>query len=461
MEFKAFLSHRYKSPIVNQYFFDVFSRNSQVQFEVDAGSAPTCVTRIERMIRDCDAFIGIYPLPDRSDGPIDQTWMLAASKYFRLECNIAIRSRIPTLIFHDRQYRDLFLLPDHVHSEQVDMNEVTSSGGIPNRRRHEHVFDAFQSEVKAYLEFHAVSNQRHSRKAIGILVPQGRKSQRNYNQQEVELIRECLSNNGYTHIEMLTWPPVFDGTLLSVLDNLDFMVVDIGSDVMATGIVGFLQGRCIPCIRLLKDSSMRGGVFTRRIPQRNIFGAVPVGYTKDIVRWTSIEQLQHELSLRLSFIDAKTRRINTFEEANQYFSEAVLRKDPVFLSYSGADAAIARLISAELKRRFQTVFDYQDGQSITPGEPWLKEIFDKLSGAKFALPLVSPNYLASDNCMHEAQEIVALQDAKELRMIPVKLSEDKIDPPSWMRNRQYMQYYRYRNVAEVVDKLVEFFDRYD
>ena len=50
MEFKSFLSHRYKSPDVNLYFFDIFSRQSEVQFEVDVGSAPTCVTRLEYSI---------------------------------------------------------------------------------------------------------------------------------------------------------------------------------------------------------------------------------------------------------------------------------------------------------------------------------------------------------------------------------------------------------------------------
>jgi len=41
MGFKSFLRHRYRSSDVNLYFFDVLSRHSEVQFEVDSGSAPT------------------------------------------------------------------------------------------------------------------------------------------------------------------------------------------------------------------------------------------------------------------------------------------------------------------------------------------------------------------------------------------------------------------------------------
>ena len=36
-------------------------------------------------------------------------------------------------------------------------------------------------------------------------------------------------------------------------------------------------------------------------------------------------------------------------------------------------------ISAALKQKFPTVFNYRDGESIQPGKPWLEEIFTKLS----------------------------------------------------------------------------------
>jgi hypothetical protein len=60
--FRAFLSHRYKSPEVNEYFFDIFNAAAaNPQFSVDRGTIATSVTRLERLIRGADAFIGIYP----------------------------------------------------------------------------------------------------------------------------------------------------------------------------------------------------------------------------------------------------------------------------------------------------------------------------------------------------------------------------------------------------------------
>src|ERR1700752_3308089 len=100
--FKAFLSHRYKSPLENLYFFNLFGEIAEVQFEVDEGLSVVNVTRLERMIRDCDAFIGIYPFPGAWKDAQDRANLLKASQYFRLELDLAIRARKPAIIFYDR-----------------------------------------------------------------------------------------------------------------------------------------------------------------------------------------------------------------------------------------------------------------------------------------------------------------------------------------------------------------------
>jgi hypothetical protein len=94
----AFLSHKYKAPAVNDYFFRLFSRTANVEFEVDEGSLATNVTRLERLIRDADAFIGIYPFDE--GGPENPTAadLTTAARYFRLELDIAARARKPGLV---------------------------------------------------------------------------------------------------------------------------------------------------------------------------------------------------------------------------------------------------------------------------------------------------------------------------------------------------------------------------
>jgi hypothetical protein len=85
LSLKAFLSHRYKSPEINSYFFNLLTNRAEVHFEVDLGSVATNVTRLERMVRSCEAFIGIYPYPGSGDLAPRHEELLKASPYFRLE----------------------------------------------------------------------------------------------------------------------------------------------------------------------------------------------------------------------------------------------------------------------------------------------------------------------------------------------------------------------------------------
>ena len=81
--FRAFLSHRYQSPEINEYFYQWFAAaEANPQFAVDK-SKKTSVTCLERLIRGADGFIGIYPFPDAQDAKIDR--LKNESRYFRLE----------------------------------------------------------------------------------------------------------------------------------------------------------------------------------------------------------------------------------------------------------------------------------------------------------------------------------------------------------------------------------------
>lgn len=457
MEFKSFLSHRYKSPDVNLYFFDIFSLHSEVQFDVDAGSAPTCVTRLERMINNSDAFIGIYPFSDDTSIVPNREELLNASKYFRLECDIAIRAGIPCMVLHDQRFGDLFDLPRHVRQESFDYQEVTGSGGSPTRRRFERLFETFQSEVTASIELLSISDYKYSKTKVGIFVPHSTALHQNYTNDDMDIIQQTVRNKGFGSIEVISWPPVFDGKLMATIETLDFAVVDIGREAMESGIIGFLHGKCVPCIRLLRGYVDKN-ILKKKTSLMGMFGVIPVGYAKDIIPWMDRKALAYELDLRLEFIRAPLQRIKTQQQAVEYFEKAKQRKDTVFLSYSGKDSEIASKISQELKKRFQQVFDYRDGESISPGQPWIREIFDKLSGSKLGISLVSRSYLASGNCTHEAQEMIALRDSDKMAVIPIKLYEENIEHPTWMRNRQYMHYYDYPDIKKLVDMIIRFYD---
>ena len=457
--FKAFLSHRYGSPAVNLFFYRLFARKAEVQFELDAGDGPTNVTRLERMLRGCAAFIGLYPFP----GPVDREPTLKElrqeSRYFRLELELAARSGRPGLVFSDERFLSVLSCPAEIRQVTYDPQELSSGGGSPREQEFENEFASFAERVFALQSFRAaLAPAKPRRTKVGLLVPQSGLPG-GYDAEAIAAIQTSLEGGAHKPM-LLPWPPVLDAELHSMVANLDWLVVDIGAAVAATGLVGFLQGQFVPMLRL-RHLPSRAEPSTEI--ERCLFGGVEVGYAKDILRWTSISELRDGLEARLARIRQPIELITTYERAVEHFSSAALRKDTVFVSYAGKDADAAADIIAVLKQIFRTVFDYKDGSSITPGQPWLSEIFKTIATTALGVPLFSHDYFASGNCEHELQAMVAERDQGKLSLVPVKLERDepgakKLELPPYL-NVQYIRYWDYPDAARAVATIVAAFDK--
>ena len=188
--FKAFLSHRYKSPGVNQRFFDLLTAYADIQFEVDVGSKPTNVTRLERFVRDADAFVGIYPFPSNDDGRPSRETILEESKYFRLELDLAIKSGQPGIVFVDLRYGSAITVPSNLRECRYDHREVANSGPL----RHEDSFReqarAFAEDVAAVMRRHANQGRARERDRVGMLLPVGQGADAPYTVTDVELLAD-------------------------------------------------------------------------------------------------------------------------------------------------------------------------------------------------------------------------------------------------------------------------------
>jgi hypothetical protein len=140
------------------------------------------------------------------------------------------------------------------------------------------------------------------------------------------------------------------------------------------------------------------------------------------------ETLDRELVQRLTTLYEPRKCIGTSEEARAYFASAALRKEAVFLSYSGDDQDRVSGLAKALRNKFQQVFDYRDqGESIVPGRRWAEEVFDKLSASAIGIQVLSTTYIMSGNCMHEARQMVALADVGKLRLFPIKIKEEQLE----------------------------------
>ena len=458
--FKAFLSHSYKSPAVNLFFFRLFARTAAVQFEADAARGATNVTRLERMLRGSDAFIGIYPFSRPADQVPTTEDLRHESQYFRLELELAARAGRPALVFSDERFRSVLSCPETIRQVTYDPQELSSGDESPREQEFENEFASFAERVFAFNRYRAaLAPGRAARAKVGLLVPPDG-IPGGYDAQAVATVTALLAGNEY-ETTLLRWPPVLDAGLHTTLAQLDWLVVDVGPAVAATGLAGFFHAQFIPMLRLRQVQSASEPPTE---VERCLFGGVEVGYPKDILHWTSIDELRGGLDARLARIRQPVQRITTYERAVQYFTTAALRKETVFVSYSGKDAKVAADIIAALKQTFQEVFDYRDVSSITPGQPWLNEIFRTISTTALGVALLSPDYFQSGNCEHELEAMVARRDERKLELLPVKLVPDapegkKLELPSYLANLHYLRYWNYPNAAEAVAAVVTAFDK--
>jgi hypothetical protein len=448
---RMFLSHRYKSPEVNLYFFDLFSKMAEIQFEVDVGTKATCVTRLERFVRDTDAFIGIYPYPDPNEPSPSPAQKQDASKYFRLELDLAMRSRKPALVLYDSRYGALLECPPSLNAHTFDMREILAQGGKPSREKHRRLFEEFLAAVNAFAAFQNSKRvEPYLENLVGLLVPESGGA---YTLREREAVRDVLTNAGCDIID-LPWPPRLTLKYIAQFERADWIVADIGATACATGVPAFLHGEFYPLTRLLctREGETSG-------LESTLFGGTEVGYPKDIVRWEDEASLRAELEKRIGLIKAPAMRISTLEQGIQYFRTAALRNEAVFLSYAGSDRDIGAEISAELKKRFQKVFDYRDGTSIVTGKPWLDEVFESLAASVIGIPLLSSNYVASENCLHEAREMFSRADQKKMTVLPAKIRKEEFDLPPWAQSTQYIRSWNFSSASALADQLIHAYDK--
>lgn len=452
--FKAFLSHRYKSADVNRRFFELLTACAHVQFEVDVGSKPTNVTRLERFVRDADAFVGICPFPSAADGRPSREAIQEESRYFRLELDLAIRSGKPGIVFVDQRYGSAISVPSSLRECRYDHREVASSGPLRREDSLREQARAFADDVAASMHRHADQGRTSALDQVGLLLPSGAGAP--YSDADVDSLAEQLRNLSLNPVELDNGRGA-DGEFMRRLESLDWALTDIGTSACAGGLPAYLHARFVPQLRLIHSPS--DSVAARSPLEDGILKSFEAGYPKDIVRWHDSDSLLHQVVQRLSVIYEPRKYIGSAAEATAYFASATLRKETVFLSYAGEDRARVEGVAQALRRIFQNVFDYRDqGQSIVPGSRWIEEIFDKLSGSALAVPLVSPAYFASGNCTHEAREIVALADNRKIRLVPVKLHDGPLELPSWMGDIQYLRGWEYASAEALTQRIVAAYD---
>src|SRR5262249_45108541 len=151
------------------------------------------------------------------------------------------------------------------------------------------------------------------------------------------------------------------------------------------------------------------------------------GYDSDLIKWGTVSDLTAAFRRRLDIISLEPILVTDSIAACAYFTEASLRKEPVFLSYSGEDRSIAVDISLVLRKKFQTVFDYREKQAMKAGQDWPSQIEKAIEGSALGVQLISNSYFASSHCTREALLMDARRLAGRMAVVRIKIQDGQID----------------------------------
>ena len=447
--FKVFLSHRYKSAETNLRFFSLFSdAGKEVQFKVDEGSLRISMTRLERMVRDADCFVGLYPYPEAPEVRPSVASLRQASAYFRLELDLAVRSGKPAIVFYDQRYRAVLpRLPDAV---SYDPQELAGHGGWPNRGKLAAAFTAFCDGVEAARTYQPrAPRERLRREArVGLLLPT-ESAPGAYTREQLQAVKEVLDDEGLECVTVRL-PEVVTPEFLLEVWQLDWAVVDVAAPDYAREILAFLHGLFLPMLRLRRtapDEDPASGPS----PGHVLFGGFEVGYSEDMHGWHDLDSLGAAVREGYAAIDRPEAYIGSIEDARHYFSRAEQRKEHVFLSYSGDDRAMVAPIADALERRFQKVYDYRR-QSIPVGASWFDELLRQVAVSPVGVPFLSSSYLTRPICLEEAERMATRRLAGKMTVLPVNL--DDTTPPAALSSVQYIRAADFPDPANLVEHLI-------
>jgi hypothetical protein len=442
--FDVFLSHRYQSPEVNLYFYEAISSASQVTFRVDRGTVSTSTTRLERMIRDADAFIGVFPIPGDPQAAHDRAALLDYSRYFRLELDMAIRSKKPAAVFYDRRYGNTFKMPPSIVSFPYNAQDISwpsSATQLRLQRIAEMLFSHLAASVRAEAAKREVDYERD---LVGVLLPEDDSCPG-----LAAAARELLSEQSLEPLE-LSWPPRLDAGSLTQLRRCDWIILDTSAPASEV-LLAFSHGQFIPTLRTRRAANADGSGLTPSITEEVLFGALEVGYRKDVISWHTKDDLLTGLTKKIGVLRLEPELIGNSSRAADYFASAAKRKERVFLSYAGEDADQGTQFAAELGKHFQEVFDYRAPTALRPGDPWIDQLFEQLSAAAVGVLLISSAYQESRYCMDEARTLYDAYQQGKLMLLPVKL--DDAAPPAFLTGVQYERL-RQRSPEQIVGDLL-------
>jgi len=271
------------------------------------------------MIFESDIFIGIFPLSSKLGISPAKSNIEKACRYFKLELDIASRQRKPTLCLLDNRYGNSFPISNFHYTVYYDSIEITSEGGFPNQEYFESKIQSFFNVINKKLDYETkLKSLKSDLGKIIIYCDEDNEVHSILKEPNLSVLKNSIEELFLKDVVIKNAPNTLNEKFYFDLKTIDFAIIDIAKN---KNLALVLQANGIPQLRINSDKKI----------SNFLFGNFTVGYNKDIINEDNFNSLLKEFRERLLTISAPKTRINTFDEAVEYFKKASLRNEAIFV----------------------------------------------------------------------------------------------------------------------------------
>ncbi|SHN46259.1 TIR domain-containing protein [Cryptosporangium aurantiacum] len=408
---KVFLSHSYRSPEINLRFFDKVAELTDLRFEVDRKGLRLSTTRLERLIRNTDYFVGFYPL--RGDlETMSRDDLVRSATYFQLELEMAARARKPAIAFIDQRYQSVLNPPRGVQAVKYSAQEALSDNDQLVERAIQRPFADFLLRFEGAPRRISVDDGA----SVGILVP----TENAHDAELGAIVVESIETRGRDTV-LVPIPPAMDDRFLARLRECDSVVLSMDHPA-APVVAAYLRGQAVPTLRLRHGPEPETPEPDASVDTL-LFGGQARHYAKDVVYWDDVETLHARVLDRAERIFAEPRLMDTTSKARGYFEAAAQLPMPVFLSYADDDHDVAAALALVLRSRFTEVLNVVDRGALRQRARTISD----LDRADVAITLLTRAYADAEDCREEARLIAERHASWQLRVFAIQVENVRLD----------------------------------
>jgi nucleoside phosphorylase len=212
------------------------------------------------------------------------------------------------------------------------------------------------------------------------------------------------------------------------LDQLDFVILDVGPSALPEWVYAFVHGRFIPAIKLvhLDDLSGVGQSLSPLVSGQLLRGVEDAD--EPVLFWRDQDELEEKLLKQIEKFRRERQVHDSFKETRRYFRGLGRSGERVFISNANDANEFASRLSRALYREGIEHFQYQSRNTIPLGSDWQKGLRRSIRQSGIFAYLVTEGYRESRHCQEEYEQAVERSREGALIMIPFFLG--KVSEPN-------------------------------